>query len=172
MKRLRKSILLILVTGAAALFCITPTVLSHCEIPCGIYNDAMRLDMIAENITTIEKSIKEINALSQAGDKNYNQLVRWIMNKEHHADYLCDTVTEYFMKQRIAPVESTDEAYQDYVRKLTLLHKLMVYSMKCKQTTDMENVAKLREYLGQFRAAYMGQSGSPAAESPEHDHMH
>jgi nickel superoxide dismutase len=169
MKVLRKSILPVLVTYASVLFCITPTVLSHCEIPCGIYNDAMRLDMIAEDIDTIEKSMKEINELAKAGEKNYNQLVRWVMNKEHHADYLCDTVTEYFMKQRIAPVESTDKAYQDYVNKLILLHKLMVYSMKCKQTADLDNVAKLREYLQEFRAAYLG-TANPVVDTG-HGHV-
>jgi nickel superoxide dismutase len=96
------------VSSTAVLLCITPTVLLHCEIPCGIYIDAMRLDMIAEDIAAIEKLMKEINELSKAGEKNYNQLVRWIMNKEHHADYLCDTVTECFMKQRITPFKSAD----------------------------------------------------------------
>ncbi|MDY6953871.1 MAG: superoxide dismutase [Ni], partial [Thermodesulfobacteriota bacterium] len=33
---------------------------AHCEIPCGIYDDQMRIDMIAEHITTIEKSMKQI----------------------------------------------------------------------------------------------------------------
>jgi nickel superoxide dismutase len=168
MRGINNKILPILMAGIAVLFCTSPTVLSHCEIPCGIYNDALRLDMIAEDITTIEKSMTEINALSQAGDKNYNQLVRWIVNKEHHADYLCDTATEYFMKQRIAPVESTDKAYQDYIHKLTLLHKMMVYSMKCKQTTDLDNVAKLREYLQEFRDAYSG----PASPVKEAEHKH
>ena len=112
--------------------------------------------------------MNEINSLSKAGDKNYNQLVRWIINKDHHADYLCDTVTEYFMKQRIAPVESADKDYQAYIHKLTLLHKLMYYSMKCKQTTDLENVAKLRENLELFRIAYMG----PATMGTEHEHEH
>lgn len=29
---------------------------AHCEIPCGIYDDQMRVNMIGEHITTIEKS--------------------------------------------------------------------------------------------------------------------
>ena len=33
------------------------TAFSHCEIPCGIYDDAMRITMIQEHITTIEKSM-------------------------------------------------------------------------------------------------------------------
>ena len=38
---------------------------SHCQIPCGIYNGPARFDMIAENITTIEKSMRQITELSQ-----------------------------------------------------------------------------------------------------------
>lgn len=90
------------------------------------------------------------------------------MNKEEHADYLSDIVTQYFMKQRIAPVDDGGgQAYQDYVRKLTLLHKLMVYSMKCKQTTDLGNISKMREYLEQFKSAYLGSGGSASEHSHE-----
>lgn len=145
-------------------------VLSHCEIPCGIYDDPMRINMIAEHINTIEKAMKQIHKLSEDKDKNYNQLVRWIVNKENHADHLSDIVTQYFMKQRIIPVDNSGgRAYQDYVKKLTLLHKLMVYSIKCKQTTDLSNVTKLREYLDQFRSAYLGTDSSTPGHSHEHE---
>lgn len=131
---------------------------SHCEVPCGIYNDSMRIDMMAEDITTIEKCMNEIAALSAGEEKNYNQLVRWVMNKEDHADKLSDIVTQYFMKQRIKPAEKSDEkAYADYIQQLTLLHKLMVTSMKCKQTTDLQNVITLRETLDAFSRAYPGE---------------
>jgi len=140
----------------ATLF-FSPVVLSHCEIPCGIYNDQMRVEMIDEHIRTIEKSMRQIHELSKDRDKNYNQLTRWIVNKENHADKLSEIVTQYFMTQRIKPAaESDGKAYQDYVKQLTLLHKLMIYSMKSKQTTDLDNVEKLRENLSAFRMAYMG----------------
>jgi nickel superoxide dismutase len=139
------------------LLCFSPGAFSHCQLPCGIYDDAMRFKMMAENITTIEKSMNEINTLSTEKNINYNQVVRWVINKENHSDYLSETVSEYFMKQRITPAENNQgQAYQDYINKLTLLHKIMIYSMKCKQTTDLNNVAKLKEYLEQFRKAYMG----------------
>jgi nickel superoxide dismutase len=160
--------LVALVAGGLLVVGASSVVLSHCEIPCGIYNDPMRLDMMAEEITTIEKSMQEIRTLSAAGDKNYNQLVRWVVNKENHADGLSDTVTQYFMKQRIKPAAKTDaKAYDDYVHKLTLLHEMMITSMKCKQTTDLENVAKLRAQLAEFRTAYLGPQ---AAAEPAHTH--
>lgn len=133
---------------------------SHCEIPCGIYDDAMRIEMIAEHIATIEKGMNQIHALSKDAEKNYNQLVRWIMNKEDHADQLSEIVTQYFLKQRISPAEKSNaEAYEAYVEQLTLLHKMMVTSMKCKQTTDLEHAAALREQLAAFKAAYPGEHG-------------
>jgi nickel superoxide dismutase len=147
--------------GIVLLAGITPVVFSHCEIPCGIYNDPMRLDMLAEHITTIEKSMKQTQMLSEEGQKNYNQLVRWIDNKEHHADAFTEIVTQYFLTQRIKPAPKSDSAaYEKYTHQLTLLHQMMVTSMKCKQTTDLENVAKLRQLLGEFRVAYLGKEAA------------
>jgi nickel superoxide dismutase len=152
----RKTVLF-LVVAALLIFGGSTMVLSHCEIPCGIYNDPMRLDMMAEDIKTIEKSMNQITQLSADKDKDYNQLIRWVNNKEHHSDQLSDIVTQYFMKQRIKPVDKTEKkAYEEYINKLTLLHAMMVYSMKCKQTTDLEYVEKLRSCLTEFRTAYLG----------------
>jgi nickel superoxide dismutase len=157
MKKLNKKILLAVTLCVLLLFAALPIGFSHCEIPCGIYDDPMRLNMLAEHITTIEKSIKEIQHLSAESDKNYNQLVRWIVNKENHADAFSEIVTQYFMTQRITPAEENDQkAYKEYVNKLTLLHKMMVFAMKCKQTTDLQNVEQLKNLLARFRTAYLG----------------
>jgi nickel superoxide dismutase len=167
MKRLKKHSGTIVTASILISLWASSVVFSHCQIPCGIYDDEMRFKMMAEDITTIEKSMVQIRELSEGKDKNYNQLVRWVVNKENHADYLTDIVTQYFMTQRIKPVDSSEgQAYQDYIQKLTLLHKLMVYAMKCKQRMDLDNVAKLREYLDQFKSAYSG------AASPASGHSH
>ena len=130
---------------------------SHCQIPCGIYDDDARFDAMAENIVTIEKSMKEIVTLSAEPKPNMNQIVRWVNNKEHHADELGETVTYYFMAQRIKlPAEGDMKAQNDYFNKLTLLHQMLVYSMKAKQTTDLSNVEKLRHLLEDFHKAYAG----------------
>ena len=123
---------------------------AHCEIPCGIYDDQMRIDMIAEHITTIEKSMKQIVELGGQKPTNHNQISRWVMNKEHHANELQHIVTQYFMIQRI----KLDT--KQYSEKLTLLHKLLVYAMKCKQTTDLSHVATLRSVLKEFQGLYFG----------------
>lgn len=135
-----------------------PMVYSHCQIPCGIYDDPARFDMIAEHTTTIEKSMKQITSLSKQNKPDMNQIVRWVRNKEQHADELSQIVTYYFMAQRIKLVGDTkSKAYQEYIRKLTLLHEMLVYSMKAKQTTDLANVEKLKSLLAEFRSAYFHQ---------------
>ncbi|KKL92191.1 hypothetical protein LCGC14_1887160 [marine sediment metagenome] len=139
----------------ALVITLSPMVYSHCQIPCGIYGDPARFDMIAEHITTIEKSMKQITGLSKQDKPNMNQITRWVNNKENHADELSHIVTYYFMAQRIKPVDKTNgKAYNEYIKKLTLLHEILIYSMKAKQTTDLSNVEKLRGLLTEFRVAY------------------
>ena len=131
-------------------FFAAPYAAAHCEIPCGIYDDMMRVNMIAEHITTIEKAMKQIVELEGQKPTNYNQLIRWVTNKEHHADELQKIVTQYFMTQRI----KFDT--KGYSEKLTVLHKLLVYAMKCKQTTDTAHITTLRSLLKEFEGLYFG----------------
>lgn len=128
---------------------------AHCQVPCGIYGDEARITELSEHITTIEKSMKQIETLSAEGKPNMNQVVRWVNNKDEHADKLSEIVTYYFMAQRVKlPAQGNIKAQQDYVQKLTLLHQMLVYSMKAKQTTDLDNVAKLRSSLKAFHDVY------------------
>lgn len=125
---------------------------AHCQIPCGIYDDQMRVNMIDEDITTIEKAMQQITELEKQSPIAYNQLVRWIMNKETHADKIQEVVTEYFMTQRI----KADS--KNYTEKLTLLHKMLIQAMLCKQTTDLSHVKELRSLLTQFDDLYFEHS--------------
>lgn len=124
------------------------SVQAHCEIPCGIYDDEMRLDMISEHVTTIEKSMNRIMELQKEKELNYNQLVRWIDNKEHHANEIQHIVSQYFLTQRL----KFDD--KEYVKKVSSLHKILVYAMKCKQTVDLDNLEKLRKACREFEAFY------------------
>jgi len=129
----------------------------HCEIPCGIYDDRMRIAMIAEDITTLEKSMKLIVTLSTQKEKNFNQIVRWVQNKEQHADKISHGITQYFMTQRLKPLGQKGTAeHGNYILKLTLLHEMLVCAMKAKQTTDLAHVEKLRTLLDKFEKAYFG----------------
>jgi len=125
-------------------------VAAHCEVPCGIYDDSLRMKIIAEHLTTIEKSMTNIVELSKQAPVNYNQLVRWISNKEEHANKIQHIVSQYFMTQRI----KLDA--KNYSEKLAVLHKMLVYAMNCKQTTDLTHVATLRSLLKEFETLYFG----------------
>lgn len=141
----------------ALLLAISAVAQAHCEIPCGIYTDDLRVKLIAEHITTIEKSMKQVNELSAAESVNHNQLVRWVDNKEKHADEIQHIVTQYFMTQRIKPADPADkEAQATYVEKLTLLHKMLIQAMKAKQGTDQAVVDELRKLLDSFSESYLG----------------
>jgi nickel superoxide dismutase len=63
--------------------------------------------------------MKKIVVLSKQNPVNYNQLVRWVSNKEKHANEIQHIVTQHFMTQRIkADAEK-------YVEKLAILHKML-----------------------------------------------
>ena len=136
---------------------------SHCQIPCGIYDDRLRYDLLQEHVTTIEKSMKQIAELSASETIDYNQLVRWVTNKDDHADQLMHIVMHYFLAQRIAPVATDKDAEHDkYLTQLTLMHQMIVYAMKCKQTTDLGNTERLKALISESRKLYFA----------EHDHEH
>ncbi len=143
---MKKRLVQLLIAVAALLFVANQAV-AHCEIPCGIYDDQARIDQLLEHATTIEKSMNQINDL-QKDAQHANQTVRWVMNKEDHANQLQEIVSQYFMTQRI----KFDA--KDYDKKLGQLHQMLIYTMKCKQTTDLENVEKLRTAIKAFQALY------------------
>lgn len=111
-----------------------------------------------EHVATIEKSIRQINELSGQKALNMNQIVRWVQNKDDHADKLSGIVTHYFMTQRVKSVERANkEAHTKYINEITWLHQLIVYSMKAKQSADLKNVEKLKTLITSFKASYLGE---------------
>ncbi|MBI9067490.1 MAG: hypothetical protein JEZ09_09380 [Salinivirgaceae bacterium] len=144
-----------IVTLSLAMFSTVKPVSAHCEIPCGIYDDSVRIALIYEHISTIEKSMLMIKKLERAETVDYNQLVRWVMNKEEHAKKIQEIVSQYFMHQRIKPVDEIEkEKFAKYVEQLTSLHQISVFAMKAKQTTDEVYIKKLREMVHSFEHAY------------------
>ena len=128
---------------------------AHCQIPCGIFDDELRVQLIEEDITTIEKSMNQVVALGKATPVDYNQLVRWVTNKEDHAEQFQHIVWQYFLTQRVKPVDKEQaEEYKEYLEKLEVLHHMLVYAMKSKQTTELANVEKLRMLLTDFHMLY------------------
>ncbi len=147
----QKSVRALIVTaaGLALMMGLAPApVEGHCQIPCGIYGDEMRFQMLEEHITTIEKSMKLIDELSADPGKNANQLVRWIVNKENHADEMASIVTKYFLQQRL----KLDDP--EWAAKVKPCHEILFYAMKAKQTTDPANVEKLRAAVAALKSVY------------------
>ena len=159
MKRIKRIFVL-----AALTLIINNAAFAHCEVPCGIYTDQLRIEMIKEHIMTIEKAMKQIESLSAEEEINYNQLVRWIDTKEHHANLIQEIAEQYFMTQRIKIASPDDqEAYKKYITQLTLAHEMLVVAMKTKQSTDLKYTEKLSAVVDKFSEAYFGPE--------EHQHL-
>lgn len=160
-----KAEIMVVLFGIFCAFSGSLTAFGHCQIPCGIYDDQMRFDMLSEHIATIEKSRKAVVELSAQSKPDMNQLVRWVQNKDYRADQFSEIVTYYFMAQRIKlPTKGDAEVRQEYLDKLSVLHEMIVYAMKTKQTADPTNVDKLRVLLDKFRGLYFSEA--------EHEHSH
>jgi hypothetical protein len=162
-----------LIAATTGVVCAAPPAASgpapvvHCQVPCGIYGDRMRIDMLMEDAATIEKGMNQIAQLEADENAAANQLVRWIMNKDQHAAAIQETVASYWLAQRIKAPAGDDAAAKDkYHGQLALLHGITVAAMKCKQTTDTAHVAKLRALALEFSESYF------SVEDLEHIHSH
>ena len=135
------------------------SLLAHCQVPCGIYNDAARIIQIQEDFSTIQKAMTKIKELSQQQDAtSMNQLTRWIMTKEDHASKIQKVVSDYFLTQRIkAKTEGT--AFDTYIKQTTTLHQILVSAMKCKQTVDLEHVDEGLHQIKTFINLYFDTNG-------------
>ena len=130
---------------------------AHCEVPCGIFADQQRFEQMLEDQTTIAKAMDSHGNLAfDPGVQEQNQLVRWINTKESHATNTQHIIAQYFMTQRIKPTAD------DYVKKLTAAHNVMIAAMKCKQSSDPAVATTLREAILDFYRAYEGKE--PAFE--------
>jgi len=139
-----------------ALFFTAPVFANpHCEVPCGIYEDSLRISLIKEHITTIEKAMTQVNELSKEPSANINQLVRWVNNKEKHAEEIQHIVSQYFLHQRVKVTDKADmAAYQKYITQLSSLHEILVFAMKSKQTTNLDHIENMRKAVHNFEHSY------------------
>ncbi len=164
----RSSILAILLT--MFVFGSSTNLSAHCQIPCGIYGDNMRFEMWMEHITTIEKSMNQIIKLSKAETPNYNQIVRWVNNKDSHADNIMDIALNYFLAQRIKPLADQNDmaAKEIYAAQLETVHHIIVHAMKAKQTTDIQHVEALQSLVKKLYQLYFNEDMEHHLS--EHDH--
>lgn len=135
---------------------------AHCEVPCGIYADQRRFEMMLEDTATIAKAISSIEELTEAlgegpNPQDINQCLRWVTTKEAHATNTQHIIAQYFMTQRLKP--GSDK----YTEKLVAAHEVMIASMKCKQSADPDTAEALKKAIYAFYKAYEG-------KDPNFDH--
>lgn len=117
---------------------------AHCQVPCGIYDDAARIARLKEDAATIAKAIDHMGKLAGSHHaQGMNQLIRWTNTKEDHASHIISVVSEYFLTQKVKPKASGDGDYDKYLASLADHHAVMVAAMKCKQNADAKYVDEL-----------------------------
>jgi nickel superoxide dismutase len=136
-----------------ALFALTAShAQAHCQVPCGIYDDAGRFSAMKEDAKTIGKATAEITTLVEKSDPlSVNQTVRWVQTKEEHASKIISVVSEYFLTQKIKVADSKDKgAWDTYTNRLHHAHALLRAAMKAKQTVSEESVTGLNAAIEAF----------------------
>ena len=126
---------------------------SHCQLPCGIYDDHARVHSMLEDADTIQKTVILIKDNSGKNDaQSNNQLVRSIANKESHAQSIIETISDYFLTQRVKPSQD------DYAERLKKHHAVIVASMKAKQNSGLQHVDDLKATIVELEEYYPKQS--------------
>ncbi len=135
--------LLVLVLAVLA----APRARAHCQVPCGIYDEPLRVKMLFEDHQTIAKAVAEIGALAKKKDaQSLQQLVRWVNTKEEHAEKIIRTISDYFLTQKVkAPADAKQRPA--YLEQLAKNHAVMVAAMKCKQSSAPAEAQALHQAL-------------------------
>jgi nickel superoxide dismutase len=140
--------------AAAGLLVATHSASAHCQVPCGIYDDHARVTAMLEDADTVIKAGNMMIELADAQDaQGQQQFVRWVNNKESHAQKIISTIADYFLTQRVKASQD------DYVQRLKDHHAVIVTAMKAKQSADPAAGEALKEAVAQLTTYY-----------PEHHH--
>ena len=132
----------------------------HCQVPCGIYDDAVRIVQIEEDIATMRKAMSMIKGLSGKSDAlSVNQMIRWVNTKDEHASRIQESVSSYFLAQRIKPKKKGESGRQKYVNQTLLLQQLIVAAMKCKQNVEQSKCDAASDLVTEFSVSYFDEHG-------------
>lgn len=128
--------------------------MAHCQVPCGIYDDHARVQVMLEDAATVEKAMRMMAELAGKTDaQSQNQMIRWVFNKEHHAQKIIATIGDYFLTQRVKAGQA------DYVEQLKRHHAVIVAAMQAKQHADPKYAEALKSSIQALAGYY-----------PEHSH--
>lgn len=147
---MNRRLMTLFVLIAAVTTLVAYQVNAHCQVPCGIYDESARVQQMYEDATTIEKAMTEMAKLAEKDDpQSQQQFVRWVTNKEQHAERIMVTIGDYFLAQRVKPEFDEDGSpTAAYAKSLAEHHAVMLAAMKCKQSADPATVKTLREAIG------------------------
>ena len=148
-KAILKNFLLTSMAILGFVFAVTMAAYAHCQIPCGIYDDHARVKLMLEDTATILKATRLMAELSGKTDaQSQNQLVRWIMIKEKHAQNVISTISDYFLTQRVKTSQ------KDYVERLKKHHAVIVAAMMAKQNADEKYALDLQKTIEELVEYY------------------
>lgn len=78
----------------------------------------------------------QINAIAaKPSAQELNQVTRWILTKEEHADKIMRSTSDYLLAQRVKPTAFKN--HSEFVEALVLHHTLLQAAMKTKQSVDI-----------------------------------
>ena len=124
---------------------------AHCQVPCGIYDDHLRVEDMQEDVITLEKAVQQIDKLAGKSDaQSINQIIRWVNNKESHAQEIIETISNYFLTQRVKTSQ------KDYGERLAKHHAVIIAAMKVKQNTEAKHVKELKTAVNALETYYPG----------------
>ena len=137
--------------AAAGLLFSAHSASAHCQVP---YDDHARVSAMLQDADTVTKAGQLINELAGKSDaQSQQQLVRWVNNKESHAQSVIATIADYFLTQRVKVSQD------DYIQRLKDHHAVIVAAMKAKQSANPAAGMALKDAIAELTAYY-----------PEHSH--
>lgn len=131
---------------------------AHCQVPCGIFDDYIKLQTMIQDADTIHKAAAEMQKLAGKSDaQSTQQFIRWANNKESHAQSIIEAISDYYLTQRVKT------SMDDYNDRLLKHHAVMIAAMKAKQSSGTEAADTLKASLAALEPFY---------PNPKHDHKY
>jgi hypothetical protein len=134
----------------------------HCQVPCGIFDDARLIAEFRETVATVRKAMAQIRALADAsGALERQQLVRWVLAKEAQCEVLVRRLSDYCLCQRVKPGVFSSAA--DYGAALGAHHAALLAAVRAKQSVDDADADALEHALDDVARMYAAEAGAAGA---------
>ena len=121
---------------------------AHCQMPCGIYHDAMVYDQIDQYAETMVKAVTVMNQCKFETVRERNEFMRWVMEKEKESNDTSLLITSFFIQQKIKPGEP------DTPKRIESAHKLLCLIVAIKQNADVKIVESFTEEWEKFKLMF------------------